>query len=60
MAKSVGTLVKRETTSKETRISFSPRVCDEINLAKPVELRTLWHVLPTSDARMLAKCLERK
>ena len=48
--------MKRETTSKETRISFSPRVCDEINLAKSVELRTLWHVLPTSGARMLTKC----
>ena len=41
MARSVETLVKRETTSKEIRISSSLRVCEDMNMAKSVELRTL-------------------
>ena len=41
MVRSVGTLVKRETTSKEIRVSSSLRVCEDINVAKSVELRAL-------------------
>ena len=41
MARLVGTLVKRETTSKEIRVSSSLRVCEDMNVAKSVELRTL-------------------
>ena len=41
MVRSVGTLVKRETTSKEIRVLSSLRVCKDINVAKSVELRTL-------------------
>ena len=42
MARSVSTMVKRETTSKETQDLLSYRVCDAINLAKLAELRTLY------------------
>ena len=41
MARSMGTLVKRETTSKEIRVLSSLRVCEVMNVAKSVELRTL-------------------
>ena len=33
MAKFVGTLVKRETTSKKIRVSSSLRVCEDMNVA---------------------------
>ena len=42
MARSVGTMLKRETTSKETQDLLSSRVCDAINLAKLAELRALY------------------
>ena len=42
MARSVGTMLKRETTSKETQDLMSSRVCDAINLTKLAELRTLY------------------
>ena len=58
MARLVGTLVKRETTSKEIRVSLSLRVCEDMNVAKSVELRTLWLVLPTSGAKILERCLD--
>ena len=51
MTRSTGTLVKRETTSKETNVVLLLRVCEEINLAKLVELRTLFSVLPTCGPR---------
>ena len=41
MARSVGTLAKRETTSKEITVSSSLRFCEHTNVAKSVELRTL-------------------
>ena len=41
MARSVGTLVKRETTAKEIRVSSSLRVCEDMNVAKSVYLRIL-------------------
>ena len=34
MARSVGTMLKSETTSKGTQDLLSSRVCDAINLAK--------------------------
>ena len=37
MARLVGTLVKRETTSKEIRVSSSLRVCEDTSVAKSVE-----------------------
>ena len=40
MAWSVGTMLKRETTSKKTRDSLS-RVCPAMNLAKSAELQML-------------------
>ena len=42
MARSLDTMVNRETTSKETRDSLSFRICDAMNLAKSAELRTLY------------------
>ena len=41
IASCVGTLVKRETTSKETKVSSSSRVCEDMNSGKPWEFRTL-------------------
>ena len=41
VARLVGTLVKRETTSKEIRVLSSLRVCEDMNVAKSVELHTL-------------------
>ena len=41
IASCVGTLVKRETTSKETKVSSSSRAWEDINLAKSWEFRTL-------------------
>ena len=38
MARFVGTLVKRETTSKEIRVLSSLKVCEDMNVAKTVEL----------------------
>ena len=58
MARSSGTLVKRETTSKETKVSLLSMVCADMNLSKSAELQTLCSVLPTSDARILERCLE--
>ena len=51
MTRSTGTLVKKETTSKETNVVLLLRVCEEINLAKLVELQTLFSVLPTCGPR---------
>ena len=34
IASCVGTLVKRETISNETKVSSSSRVCEDMNLAK--------------------------
>ena len=42
MARSVGTMLKRETTSKGTQDLLSSRVCDAINLAKSAKLRALY------------------
>ena len=58
MARSSGTLVKRETASKETKVSLKSMVCADMNLLKSAELRTLCSVLPTSTARILERCLE--
>ena len=44
MARFAGTLFKRETTSKETKVSLSSKVCEDMNLAKSSELRTLWAI----------------
>ena len=37
MARSVGTLVKSETTLKKIRVSSSLKVCEDMNVAKPVD-----------------------
>ena len=37
IASCVGTLVKRETMSKETKVSSSSKVCEDMNLAKSWE-----------------------
>ncbi len=58
MTRPVGTLVKRKTSSKEIRVLSSLRVCEDMNVAKSVELHTSWLVLPTSGAKILERCLD--
>ena len=50
MARLVGILVKRDTTSNETSTSSSS-VCAVMNLAKSVELRTWCSELPTRGVK---------
>ena len=57
MARFVGTLVKGDTTSKETRTTFSSTVCCLMNWAKSRELRTRCSTLPTSGDKVLTRCL---
>lgn len=58
-AKSVGTRVKRETTSKEAKISPSARVWVEMNSAKSLEFFTCDSDMPTTGASRSARNLER-
>ena len=44
MARFASTLLKREATSKETKVSLSSKVCEDMNLVKSGELRTLWAI----------------
>ena len=58
MARFVGTLVKRDTTLKETKTSFSSTVSCLMNWVNSKELRTWCSVLPTSGNKMLTRCLD--
>ena len=58
MAWFVGILVKRDTTLKETKTSFSSTVCCLMNWANSRELWTWCSVLPTSGDKMLTRCLD--
>ena len=60
MARSVGILVKRDTTSKETRTSFFSIVCLLMNWANSRELRTWCSVLPTNGDKILTRCLDNE
>ena len=57
-ARSTGTFVKRDVTSKETRSVFGGRVCLQMKSAKSEELVTFDNDLPTRGERMDTRCLE--
>ena len=55
----VGTLVNRDTTSKETKISPSSSCCVAVKSTKSLVLRTADADFPTSGDRRSERCLER-
>lgn len=58
MARLTGTLVKRDTTSKETKTSSGLRICEAMKEENLVELRTWESEFPMRGARIINKCLE--
>ena len=56
MARSVGTLVNKDTTSKDTKTS-SFSCCVKMKSAKSFELLTAEDVLSTNELRMNERCL---
>ena len=59
-ASAVGTLVNRETASKDARAISRERVCPAMKVEKSVEFLTCESDLPAKGDRIVTRCLKRQ